>query len=199
MSDSSRYAFAKEALNLMRDVDPEPSHAAQVTRLALILFDRLRELHGLGAEERALLEAGGYCHDIGWAIGGKGHNKKSRDMVLEHRWQSASPRQAQIIASLARYHRKAAPNSKHDEYDSLGSQDQEVVMKLAPLLRIADGLDRSHQDRVRDIEVEITPGACLFRLVSLGACSTEIWGAERKSDLFEEVYQLEPRFQQRDG
>ena len=185
-----------EASQLMLTLDPEPSHAKQVCRLALMLFDELEELHGGGQRERMLLECGALLHDIGWSISGKGHHKHSCRLTLEHSWEHASGPMIQQIAAIARYHRKAHPSPTHTVYGELDPGAQLWVSRLAALLRVADGLDRGHTASVRRLSAERRGSHYTINLTPNGSCSTEIWGADRKRALFEEVYDCTLSFQE---
>jgi exopolyphosphatase / guanosine-5'-triphosphate,3'-diphosphate pyrophosphatase len=101
-----------------------------------------------------------------------------------------------IMANVARYHRKSHPKLKHEGFMELGLEDRDAVTKLASLLRIADGLDRSHNSAVRDLSVRRKVGRLVFRLKPRRHASAglEIWGAERKKQLFEETFGLKVSF-----
>lgn len=172
----------------MESIDLEPEHELQVRRLALILFDKLAPLHGLGERERAILEAGAMLHDIGMVISGKRHHKNSYEMIKNHRFSLWRPEEVDMIALVARYHRKAEPSMKHVPYAALPQSERSVIQKLAAIVRVADGLDRSHLSTVQNIDVEIDPRSITLKLHAYRDCSTEIWGAERKAGLFEKVF-----------
>lgn len=178
----------------MLQKDDDPQHARQVTSLALQIFDRLFPLHHMVDSSRVILEAAALMHDIGWPVSRKGHHKHAARLIKEHQWQNASPSQALQAAALARYHRKGHPKSTHEIYNRLAPEYQQEVRRLAAMLRIADGLDRSHLNRVSQVWPEILPARCVFHLGCSGPCDAEIWGAERKSGLFREVFELEPEF-----
>lgn len=176
------------AHRLMREQDPEPSHAEQVCRTSLSLFDQTKEIHGLGAEERRLLEAGALLHDIGYAKGAAGHHKASRDAILVARLEGFTAVELRIIACLARYHRKADPKPSHKVYCDLPESLRSVVCKLAALLRIADGLDRSHDASAQALRVEREGKKVRIWVSQEPVNELDIWGAERKRGLFESVY-----------
>ena len=174
--------------DLVRDRDPEPEHAFQVCMLALALFDATQELHGLGAEERALLEAGALLHDIGFARSASRHHKHSRDIVLSMDWPGAGPREKAVVACVARYHRKAHPRSAHKIFRNLSPTDQELVTKLAALLRLADGLDRTHTAAAESVRVDRLRQGIRLVVTQRRPTPTDIWGAMRKRELFEQAF-----------
>ena len=91
-----------------------------------------------------------------------------------------------MIACVARYHRKALPKSRHVGFRDLSAPARLTVERLAALLRIADGLDRAHMQRVRQTHSRITP--VRWQLIAIGAGEAELWGAERKADLAERAF-----------
>ncbi|MFH1213555.1 MAG: HD domain-containing protein [Candidatus Neomarinimicrobiota bacterium] len=191
MSSSDRLDAVK---NLQLKYDPEPFHSAQVAKLALQLFDGLLSLHGLSASERTLLEAAALLHDIGYAReNDDGHHKNSLKMILENNLPDFSPTENTIIANVARYHRKSLPSENHRQYAALPSDAATIVRKLAALLRIADGLDRSHRSLVYEIKTIIEPRKVIFKIYHYGELRNEIAAAEKKADLFKTEFGLEAK------
>jgi len=131
-------------------------HARQVTRLALALFNGLQPLHGLGPVERFRLQCAALLHDVGWALGGRGHHKASLALILGDDSLGLSEGERLIIGSIARYHRKAFPSARHAHFARLGPEDRRAVAALSALLRLADGLDASHEDRVAALACSVT-------------------------------------------
>lgn len=173
---------------LARRIDPEPEHAFQVRRNALALFDALEPLHGLHSRDRAILEAAALLHDIGYARGAAGHHKTSRDMILAMDIPGLDGEERMMAAATARYHRKGHPQPSHKVYRDLPEPNRERVRRLAALLRIGDGLDRAHAASVSGIEAAIGPDAVEIRVRQRRPGDLDIWGANRKRELFEEVF-----------
>lgn len=163
-------------------------HPAQVTRLALRIFDELQPLHGLGARERFWLQCAGLLHDIGWAEGWKAHHKASLRMILEDLTLPLPRRERLIVGSIARYHRRALPSPEHAHYAALKPKDQRVVSVLAGFLRVADGLDCSHESAVADLTAEVTPGEIVLHLQVRGDAEDECQDTRGKADLLEQVF-----------
>ena len=190
-TDQSQLALT-EAHRLMERLDPEPSHALQVCRLALQIFDQLIPLHGLGEEERLILECAALLHDIGWNTKPSAHHKGSRDTILSEPFCGLDDHQRLLVALVARYHRKSHPHPKHNGYGDLPPDKRRLVRILASFLRIADGLDRSHTDNVKEIVCEAYGGDELhMRLATRVDPRTELYGLRKKISLFEEEFGLE--------
>jgi putative phosphoesterase len=178
-------------LQLAESCDYEEEHTHRVTELSLRLFDELQPLHQLGGEERFLLRCGALLHDIGWIEGQKGHHKTSRDLILNASDFPFSERERTIIASVTRYHRGALPKDKHDHFAALSPVDQYHVTILAALLRVGDGLDRTHRNVVQDLSCEVSPEQiavdCAVRMYAV----PERDAALEKGDLLKRTFDRE--------
>lgn len=181
----------EEIADVMRKWEVRPAHVQHVTNLALQLFDQLVPLHGLGPRERLLLEAAGSLHDIGHhsETPGPGHHQESARMIREHPWKSFTRQEVEIIAQVARYHRKTMPEISHEEFKALNEWDRRLVQRLAALLRLADALDRSHAQHIERIVVELPANQIVFRLESTGPVLREVQAAYLKGDLARAVFQ----------
>jgi exopolyphosphatase/guanosine-5'-triphosphate,3'-diphosphate pyrophosphatase len=108
------------------------------------LFDQTAALHGLGPAERGLLEVAGLLHDVGYDVSQSAHHKHSLYLIRNADLDGFTSRERDLIANVARYHRKALPADRHAEYMALDDADRTLVRRLAALLRLADGLDADH-------------------------------------------------------
>jgi putative phosphoesterase len=178
----------KAVLYLAESCEYEVGHTHQVTQLALRLFDELSYLHQLGEEERSWLHMGALLHDIGWIEGQKGHHKTALRIILKTKLLPFDNRERLLIGSIARYHRGALPKKKHDHFATLKPSQRQVVSVLAAILRVADGLDRSHQNLIQDLSCEVTPKQILVRCSVLRPAELEREIAMRKGQLLEKVF-----------
>lgn len=181
----------EEMLVFMREKEVRPAHVQQVARLALQLFDQLAVLHGLGGIERLLLEAAAHLHDIGHQTSppGSGHHHEAARMIREHPWKHFNGSEVEVIAQVARYHRKAMPEMSHEEFRRLNEWDRRVVQRLAALLRLADAFDRSHVQHIERVVVELPVNRIVLRLDSVGPVLREVQAAHLKGDLARLVFQ----------
>lgn len=183
-------AMRQEIDQFMEDHDPDPRHCRHVRKLSLLLFDQLAERHQMGAGERFLLESAALLHDIGWGVApdGRRHHKLARDMIRSNRWGTLPPETVEIIALIARYHRKSLPNRSHADYAALPRHRQEIVRKLAAILRVADALDRTHESTITSVNVADHGTKMTLRFAATHACDDELAAAKSKKDLFESEY-----------
>jgi exopolyphosphatase/guanosine-5'-triphosphate,3'-diphosphate pyrophosphatase len=170
--------------------DIDLDHSRQVARLALSIFDQTTELHGLGAGDRELLEYAALLHNIGQHVASEGHHKHAAYLIRHGQLRGFDPAEVNLLAAIARWHRKGDPRPT-DETGPLGPDDEDRLRKLTAVLRVADGLDRSHHDIVDDVQVRV--GASLVRvyLDATGNVELEQWAARRRRSLFEKVFDRE--------
>ncbi|HWB29731.1 MAG TPA: Ppx/GppA phosphatase family protein [Vicinamibacterales bacterium] len=154
-------------------------HAQQVARLALAIFDATRSRHGLGSREREWLEYAAILHDVGTHISYERHHKHSYYLIRHGGLRGFEPEEIEIIALVARYHRQATPKKSHAEYAALPERARRVVRVLAAIVRLAEGLDRSHGQVVSDLDLRSRNGRVAMRLTSRGDADLELWAADR--------------------
>ena len=172
------------ALQLAAACDYEVDHSHQVTRLALCLFDQLRETGGYGDEDRFTLNAAALLHDIGWIEGRRAHHKTAMRLILESPVLDLDPSMRLIVGLIARYHRKALPDAaRHQRFASLDDADQGTVCLLAGILRTADGLDGSHRNVVNALRVDADKAQVRITCGVTGDGTWEQGRAESKGDL----------------
>jgi exopolyphosphatase/guanosine-5'-triphosphate,3'-diphosphate pyrophosphatase len=183
-------AVEAEAIELGRRFRFDEAHARHVTELSSAMFDHLQGLHGLGAAERSLLRLAALVHDIGDFVGYDAHHKHTYYLVTNSELMGLSPESKEIVANVARYHRKAFPDLTHPGFRKLDRRGRSLVRKLSAILRIADSFDREHLRKVESVTTSIGPeGTVRFRADGAGDLSLERWTASRKADLFEDVFE----------
>ena len=176
---------------------PDSEHVAT---LSLRIFDQMRERLGASLgwlftdENRQLLEGASILRDIGYLVNYARHHKHSYHLIVHSDIGGFSPREVEIIANVARYHRRALPKKSHPNFQNLSSEDRKIVRGLAAILRIADGLDRTHTQTITDVHLELHDEDAAFVVASQASPAVNIWGAERKASLFAQVFGAEPRF-----
>ena len=176
-------------------VDEE--HAEIVRQHAVTLFDGTQDLHRLESGERTLLEAAALAaHDIGAFVNNQRHHKHSYYLIRESDIVGLSDEEREVVALVARYHRRAHPTRKHEPVANMTDSTRERVARLAALLRVADCLDRGHRRRI--IGIDVTRSGKRLDLVPTLAegvkdVPLERMGIEDKGRLFAELFGLKPR------
>lgn len=181
----------RSVVDLMRACDEDPVHSEHVAKLALELFDATAERHGLGPEARALLEAGALLANVGLVISHAKHHKHSYYLIRNSdRLVGFTDGEIEVVAQIARYHRKSAPKGSHPDWELLDDADQQTVRVAAAVLRVAIGLDRSHQRAVAALRVEDHGDSLAIGLVPAGPeadTTLERYAAEERAGLLAEV------------
>ncbi len=192
-------ADRNESLNLREDsirqlsesYNYDREHCAHVSSLALKIFDETTELHKLGTNCREYLYAATMLHDIGYHISHNQHHRHSNYIIRNSEILGYNETEIQIIANVARYHRKSHPKSSHKDYIALSEDNRVIVNKLSALLRIADSFDRTHSNKIPNIMVKITADLVIFSFEYEGSFpEIELWNFQRRKELFEEVFEV---------
>jgi exopolyphosphatase/guanosine-5'-triphosphate,3'-diphosphate pyrophosphatase len=166
----------------------EVEHGRTVAALAGRIFEQLATPLDLPAGDRLLLECAARLQDVGYVINYDQHHKHSYHLIRNSRLPGLRPHDLELIANVARYHRGALPKKKHENLSRLAADDQRRVQRLAAILRIAGGLDRSRSQQVRDVVARVDDGRAVLDVVADQEPQVDIWGAERRTDLFEKVF-----------
>lgn len=168
----------------------EEPHARQVRKLSLRLFDAIGTRIGCVAADRQILADAALLHDVGYHINYDKHHKHSYHLILHADMLGMTPEEQVAIANVARYHRGAPPRRKHRNFARLDRRLQRRVVRLAALLRIADGFDRGHVGAVERIKVRWLDRAIRLTAVPNPKARNvrlDLWGATRKKTLLEHV------------
>jgi len=164
-----------------------PEHATQVARLSLSIFDQTRAAHSLTDREREWLEFAAILHDVGTHISYPRHHKHSYYLIKNGDLRGFEPKEGEIIALAARYHRKSPPRRSHADYSALGRKNRNIVRTLSAILRFAETLDRSHAQAVTGIEIHDRGEEYLVKLRTTGDFELELWAAQRQIEPLEQV------------
>jgi len=174
--------------NIARKYENESSHSEQVRKLALILFNSLKKVHTLRATESHWLEYAAILHDIGWSRGASKHNKNSLKLILNESELPFTSTEKYVIGSIARYHRKNAPNPRHYNYAALNPEDRRRVIALSSILRIADALDFSHGTIVKRMQVTCDPTSVTIKCTVNQNPILEEQSLSKKKDMFVDTF-----------
>lgn len=172
-------------LEFARSCHHDEVHARQVAKLALEIFSALAVPYAFGEKERQMLEAAALLHDVGYFISYSGHHKHTYHLVRHADLFGFTPREREIIAHIARYHRKSLPKKKHESFARLVPQDRLLVKRLGGVLRLADGLDRRRNSVVTSLDCSLSGSVLTVRITGESDISVELFGGKLKGDLFE--------------
>lgn len=183
---SDRMAWVRDFARKCRSNERHCNHVAM---LAVRMFDQLQEAYELPAAGRDLLEAAALLHDVGYLINHAQHHKHAYHLIMHGDLRGFAPGEIELIANVARYHRRAAPKKSHEQFQRLDPKDRLLVRQLSGILRVAEGLDRTHSRSVQDVRVRVGESRIRLRLETAGPAGVEIADATRMGRLFERVFE----------
>ena len=167
------------------------AHSRQVAKLGGQIYAGLCEYFVMDKEDIRLLEAAARMQDVGYLINYESHHKHSYHLILHSHIEGFRPEDLEIIANVARYHRGAEPKRKHEEFARLSADDQLRVRRMAAILRLAGGLDRSHNQTVENVELRMTNDLLELIVFADEYPETDLWAARRRTGMFEKVFDSE--------
>jgi len=180
------------AINLARKYQADEKHGLHVAALARIIFQATRPQHQMGEREQLLLEVASIVHDIGTFVAARGHHRHAFYLLVNSEVFGLSRTDLEIVANLARYHRREGPQSDHPAYASLPRSARLTVNRLAGILRVADALDKGHIQRVQQPRVTVVGDELRIEAGPGEDLALERMALESKGGLFEEVFGLKP-------
>lgn len=169
-------------------------YSKRVADFALILFDQTKGyLHFWGNEERELLWAAAILHNCGLYISHSFHHKHSYYLIRNAELLGFTEIELEVMANLARYHRKSKPRKKHTHYSKLPDQDRQVIKELSAILRLAVALDRRQIGAIKQLECKYDSEYKKLHLYLVpnqpdDDCALELWNLDYKKSVFEEQY-----------
>ena len=164
------------------------AHGRHVATLATKLFDDLRGEHRLSNRARLLLQVAALLHDVGVYVSLRGHHKHTLYLVASSQIFGLSDEETQVVANIARYHRRGTPQDTHVRYIALDRRDRLIVNKLAALLRVANALDAEHLQKVKELRLVQHDKAWIVELHGTGDLTMEQLAASARADMFLETF-----------
>jgi len=201
--DSTLDVRARSVLSVARRFDYDVAHSHHVARLAMQIFDDTKELHELSDQDRKLLQYAAILHDIGYHIAHNNHHRHALYLIKNSEMPGFTGDEIAMMGAMVRYHRGSLPRKsadsksrrEHEDYYALDRKQRGRLLRLASILQIADGLDRSHRQSISDVACRIEHNAVTFIPTLVAESELELWSAERKSTWFAEIFDVEVRFE----
>ncbi|MDD5362623.1 MAG: Ppx/GppA phosphatase family protein [Ignavibacteria bacterium] len=180
----------RSIINLAKHSNYDIKHVEKVLKFAEQIFNSVKDKFELDECDKEFLEAAAILHDIGHSISQAQHHRHSYYLIKNSELLGYNNEEIEIIANVARYHRKSHPKQKHTEYYKLSAINKRKIRLLSGILRIADGLDRGHNAVIEKIEISIQGDK--YKIKTTPHENTdptlEIWGADLRKGLFEEAF-----------
>ncbi len=184
----------KSVAAFARRCDCDIRHSEHVARLAGRIFDQTSRLHALRAECRELLKHAALLHEVGLHVSDRGYHKHSYYLIRHAPLRGFNEEQLDLIANVARYHRKSTPSEGHSNLAQMTPAQRADVEKLSAILRIAEGLDRTHRQAVRDVAIRVDRRV-RFAVRAHENATAEIAAARKRARYFAELFNLGVTFE----
>jgi len=181
----------RSVARLARHLGETGEHGPRIAKLALRLFDQVEGLLRVEHGARELLEYAALLHDVGHHIDHANHHRHSYYLITNGELFGFEREELEIIGLVARYHRKSVPKASDAEFRRLPQRARHTVRALSAVLRIADGLDRTHYGVVRDIAVSRRAQRLTLTLATSGEAQLELWEAKQRAGLLADVLGLD--------
>ena len=168
-------------------------------RIALTIFDGMRRIHGLGRRERLLLQLATRLHDCGKYISMVNLGKCSYNIIMSTEIIGLSHKEREIVANVVEYNHEPFTyyNSAADRWSTFDEGSYLVVAKLTAILRVANGLDRSHKQKFKDIKTVLKDDKLVIQVDTAVDITLERGLFTKRADFFEEVYSIRPVIRQK--
>lgn len=180
------------AVNLARKFNADERHGIQTAVLARGIFEATRAQHKMGDRELLLLEVASILHDVGGFVAARGHHRHAYYLLTHSEVFGLSGMDMEIVANVARYHRRSGPQSDHPAYAALPRSARVTVNRLSGILRVADALDKGHNQRIQDPKIYVSGDELRIEVTGAEDLALERLALDSKSGLFEEVFGLKP-------
>ncbi len=176
------------ARSLGRKYHYDENHAERVRELSVRLFDELKTEQRMSATHRLYLEVASLLHDIGLFVGSRSHHKHSLYLISSSELFGLRKREMELIANIARYHRRAMPQRSHVSFVSLDRDERMVVSKLAAILRVANALDKDYSQNIMDLKISREGDQITLMAPNISDLPMGRLALASRSDFFTEVF-----------
>ena len=193
--DDSRHVALESASKFAMRCDGDFPHALAVARLACALFDELCEHFELDHDDRLHLEIAALLANVGMTVSHARHHLHSYYMIRNADLLGLTDDEIEVVAQVARYHRKSGPKPSHEAFNALSDSEQMKVRLLSAVLRVAIGLDRTHDGRVEDLELDVDDDTITVRVEAPASVNLDlnVYAAEERSGLLADVFDHDVR------
>lgn len=167
----------------------DKSHSRLTGEYAAKLFDKLRKVHGLDPSKRLILELAAALHSCGSYISARQHSRCTFDIIRGMDIFGMSSKEVLEVALVA----GSISNDLNDpEFAALTSGEQIVVSKLSAIFRLANAMDKSHLEKLKNVKMSLDEDRVLIKAQSSSNTLLERWDFEYAARFFKDVFGLSP-------
>lgn len=183
-----RQQIIRSAVSLGRKYAVDQSHARAVAELSRVLFEQLADEHQLDSRHEVLLYVAALLHEVGLYVNLHSNHKHAYYLIRNSELFGLSRHELQLVALVARYHRRASPQTNHEGYAALDRKDRVAVTKMAAVLRIAIALDDTRSGRIREVVCERDDKRMVISIPGVNDVSLEQLALRMNSSLFRDIF-----------
>ncbi len=199
---SSNHNFEEDIISCAQQISKRymgsKKRSETLETIALTIFDATREYHGLGDRDRLLLQIGALLHDCGKYISMANLAECSYNIIMSTEIIGLSHKERIIIANMVKYNQQVFEYYQElSEHESIEKEDHMRIAKLTAILRLSNGLDRSHKMKFKDVKVSIEDDKLLIMVQTDEDISLEKGLFGNRADFFNEVFNLQPVIKQK--
>lgn len=180
--------IAAGATSLLKKYQGDQNHAEYVRDVSLRIYDALEPELGLDRHARVLLEVSAILHDVGMFIRADDHNIHGKYIVNNSEIFGLNRDDKSLVATIIGYHKGSRQPQDDKEIRLLPRSSRMIILKLTAILRLADALDRTHKQHLKDFKISLTNDTFTIRIKGHYNLSMEKLGLEEKGNLFENVF-----------
>ena len=188
LADQFRQQIIRSAVTLGRKFAFDEKHALHVAELAKNLFHQLEPEHQLAPRNEIILYLAGLLHEIGLFVSSRSLHKHTMYLINNSELFGIGKTTQTLLALVARYHRRASPQSRHEGFAALKRDQRILVSKLAAILRVAVALDESRSGRIRELQCGFKHGKLIISVPNVEDLSLEQLALRQNASLFGEVF-----------
>ena len=176
------------AISVGRKYHFDEAHARHVAHLARQIFDQLRPLHQLGRRYRSILALASLLHEIGQYVSPRSFHKHSMFLIRNSEFFGIGADDQLMVSLVARYHRRAMPQQRHEGYSSLERDERIAVSKLAAILRLAKALDTGRGQLIRDVQCKLKPDRLMIQTENVADPTQAQLVLKESSEFFQSIF-----------
>lgn len=176
-------------IHLVKKYNIDETHAFHIWKLSKKIFESLQKEYDLTEHDKEMLEAASYLHDAGFFISVDSHHKHSYYLIKNSSMPGFTSDESEIIANIARYHRKSLPKEKHDNFSQVRDSYKPKIWILGGILRLTEGLDRRQNGYINNLDINLNKKKLNIKLLPIVDAfpELELWGANRRKDMLEQA------------
>jgi exopolyphosphatase/guanosine-5'-triphosphate,3'-diphosphate pyrophosphatase len=186
------------AENISRRYMGSRKRSETLSAIAMTLFDSVKKIHGMGKRERLLLQLSAILHDCGKYVSMVFLGECSYNIIMSTEIIGISHREREMVANIVKYNH--LPFEYYEEIKNKTTLDLQAyltIAKLTAILRIANGLDRSHKQKFKDIKVVLRDDVLEIMVDTEDDITLEKGLFKQRTDFFEEVFNIRPVIKQK--